>query len=214
MSDDRMLSDSAALMSRLLTAVAEELIARENELCGLDRAIGDGDHGTNLKRGFEAVLAEQSSLAQLPLAEALQMIGMRLVMSVGGASGPLYGTLFISLGRALSLEHGASNFASALGQAVSAVSARGKSHAGQKTLLDVLIPVQACLAGPGTDLEYCLIKSIAAGAAEATIPMKATRGRASYLGERSVGHMDPGARSAALMISAVCDVLCGDCKSC
>lgn len=209
-----MLSISSELQSKLITAVAKQIIMHEEELCRLDRAIGDGDHGTNLTRGFKAVLAEESSLSQLPLAEALHAIGMKLLMSIGGASGPLYGTLFMSLGKALSPAEDATNFATALGRAVSAVCARGKSHAGQKTLLDVLIPVQACLASAGTGLEFSLIKSVATAKAEATIPMTATCGRAAFLGERSVGHMDPGARSATLMILAVCDVLCGGRKSC
>lgn len=209
-----MLNVTPKLQTRLVIAVAEEIIAHEEELCRLDRAIGDGDHGANLKRGFEAVLAETSSLAQLPLAEALEAIGLRLVMSVGGASGPLYGTLFMSLGQALARGYAAGDFTWALGQAVQAVSARGRSHVGQKSLLDVLVPLHAYLAGANADLAYSQIKSMADRAAEATIPMKASCGRAAFLGERSVGHMDPGARSAALMVAAVCDVLSGDGKSC
>lgn len=209
-----MLNVTPELQSRLVTAVAEALIAHADELCRLDRAIGDGDHGINLKRGFEAVLAEEPLLATQPLPQALHAIGLRLVMSVGGASGPLYGTLFMSLGEALSRAHGAQDFASALGLAVQAVCARGRSHAGQKSLLDVLVPLQAHLAGSNRDIPYAQIKSLVNRAAESTIGMKAACGRAAFLGERSVGHMDPGARSAALMVGAVCDVLGGDTQSC
>lgn len=209
-----MLNVTPELQSRLVIAVAEALIAHADELCRLDRAIGDGDHGINLKRGFEAVLAEEPLLATQPLPQALQAIGLRLVMSVGGASGPLYGTLFMSLGQGLSYVQSAQDFASALGLAVQAVCARGKSHAGQKTLLDVLVPLQAQLAGSDTDIPYAQIKSLVNRAAESTIDMKAGCGRAAFLGERSVGHMDPGARSAALMVGAVCDVLGGDTQSC
>ena len=177
-----------------------------DELTALDQAIGDGDHGLNMKRGFEAVRADAAEIAAKPLADALKAVGTRLVMKVGGASGPLYGTLFLALGKEIGPN--GENAASAFAAAVEAVKARGKSQAGQKTLLDVLVPVQQALAdgGPGI-LERLL--ATADAAADATIPMQATRGRASYLGERSIGHMDPGARSSALMVAAVCRVLGG-----
>ena len=190
------------LIRRLIDAVSEAIIARAGELTALDQAIGDGDHGLNMKRGFEAVRADADKIAATPPAEALGAIGMQLVMKVGGASGPLYGTLFIALGKALGATP---DFATAFARAIDAVKARGKSDAGQKTLLDVLVPVQVALAAGGPDLPARL-PAIAQQAAEATVPMRATRGRASFLGERSIGHMDPGARSAAIMVAAVCRV--------
>jgi dihydroxyacetone kinase-like protein len=186
-------------LRRLIEAVANTVIAHADELTALDQAIGDGDHGLNMKRGFEAVKAEAAATALLALPEALGVIGRQLVMKVGGASGPLFGTLCMTLGKEL----GHTTVAHAFGSAVAAVRARGKSDAGQKTMLDVLIPVQAALEQGGADL-LVRLPAIAAAAAQATVPMRAIRGRASFLGERSIGHMDPGARSAALIIAAVC----------
>ena len=193
-----------ALLHRLIVAVSDDVIAHADELTALDQAVGDGDHGVNMKRGFEAVRADAQATAEKPLPEALKAIGTQLVMKVGGASGPLYGTLFLALSKEIAPD--ASNLSAAFGKAVEAVKARGKSQPGQKTLLDVLSPVQAALAEGGADLTARL-PIVAASAAEATIPMLATRGRASFLGERSIGHMDPGARSSALMIASVCRVL-------
>jgi phosphoenolpyruvate---glycerone phosphotransferase subunit DhaL len=193
-----------ALLHRLIVAVSDDVIAHADELTALDQAVGDGDHGVNMKRGFEAVRTDARATAEKPLPEALKTIGTQLVMKVGGASGPLYGTLFLALSKEIAPD--ASNLSTAFGKAVEAVKARGKSQPGQKTLVDVLTPVQAALAEGGADLGSRL-PMVATSAAEATIPMLATRGRASFLGERSIGHMDPGARSTALMIASVCRVL-------
>jgi dihydroxyacetone kinase-like protein len=184
------------------------VIERADELTALDQAIGDGDHGLNLKRGFEAVLAGLDALADRPLPEAITEVGTTLVMKVGGASGPLYGVLFMTLGRQFPPEPTAAAAARALGLAIEAVKKLGKSDLGQKTLLDVLAPAQAELAAGGEGLRE-RVRQRAAAAAEATIPMRAIKGRASFLGERSIGHMDPGARSCSLMIAAVCDALEG-----
>ena len=194
------------LLSRLIHAVADDVIAHADELTALDQAIGDGDHGVNMKRGFEAVRADADATAAKPLPDALKAIGTQIVMKVGGASGPLFGTLFLSLGKEIAPD--GSNLAAAFTKAVEAVQARGKSRPGQKTMLDVLAPVGEILAGGGAGLPARL-PAVAAAAADATVPMLATRGRASFLGERSVGHMDPGARSSALMVRAVCDALAG-----
>ncbi|WP_196242315.1 dihydroxyacetone kinase subunit DhaL [Azospirillum oleiclasticum] len=192
----------AAARARLIRALAGTVIAHADELTGLDQAIGDGDHGLNMKRGFETVLAEADTLAAQPLPAMLAGIGKTLVMRVGGASGPLYGTLFLTLGKTLPEESGMADAAPALEAAVAAVKARGKSDAGQKTMLDVLVPVLEELKAGGEGLPARLAAT-AHAAAEATVPMRAVRGRASFLGERSVGHMDPGARSSALMVEAV-----------
>lgn len=196
------------LQRRLIQAVAAAVIEHAGELTELDQAIGDGDHGLNMKRGFEAVLADIDALAVKPLPDCLKAAGTHLVMKVGGASGPLYGTLFMALGKELPPEPSLTQAAPALAAAIEAVKARGKSTAGQKTMLDVFIPVQEELASGGSDL-VARIKARAAEAAEATIPMKALRGRASFLGERSIGHMDPGAWSSCLIIAAICDVFGG-----
>jgi dihydroxyacetone kinase-like protein len=193
-----------ALLRRLIVAVSDDVIAHADELTALDQAVGDGDHGVNMKRGFEAVRADAEATAEKPLPEALKAIGTQLVMKVGGASGPLYGTLFLALSKEIAPD--ASNLPTALGKAVEAVKARGKSQPGQKTMLDVLAPVQAAL-GEGGAVLRARLPIVAANAAKATIPMLATRGRASFLGERSIGHMDPGARSSALMVASVCRAL-------
>jgi dihydroxyacetone kinase-like protein len=190
--------------ARLMRAVAEAVIASADHLTALDQAIGDGDHGVNMKRGFEAVLADQDAISAKPLPDMLKAIGMALVMKVGGASGPLYGTLFLELGKALPAVPSRTDAAAAMEAAIRGVMARGKSEAGQKTMLDVLVPVHAALAD-GADGPR--LKAIATDAAAATIPMLAIRGRASFLGPRSIGHMDPGACSSSLMIAALVDAL-------
>jgi phosphoenolpyruvate---glycerone phosphotransferase subunit DhaL len=193
---------------RLLETVANRVIASAEELTDLDRAIGDGDHGSNMRRGFEAVLAAIDELSSRTFGESLKGVGTTLVMKVGGASGPLYGTLFLSLGKSLTDEVSREQVAEAFAAAIDAVKARGKSDVGQKTMLDVFFPVLGVLRGGGEDLPARL-KETARLAAENTIPMKAIRGRASFLGERSIGHMDPGARSSALIVDAVADVMEG-----
>lgn len=193
---------------RLIRAVADRVIVHAAELVELDQAIGDGDHGLNMQRGFEAVLAEIDAYTEMPLDEALKAVGMALVRSVGGASGPLYGTLFMALGKSLPAHASREGMAQAFAAAVEAVKTRGKSDVGQKTMLDVLVPVLQALREARGDLPAQL-RAAAQAAAAATVPMRATRGRASFLGERSIGHMDPGARSSELMVQAVADVMEG-----
>jgi len=180
------------------------VISHADELTSLDQAIGDGDHGLNMKRGFEAVLAALPGLADKSLPEMLKAIGMTLVMKVGGASGPLVGTFFMELGKALPEEPSRADLIAATEKAIEAVKARGRSEAGQKTLLDVLVPVHAVLADGG---DARAIAAEAIQAADRTTPMQAIRGRASFLGERSIGHMDPGSRSASLLIGAAVETL-------
>jgi dihydroxyacetone kinase-like protein len=194
-------------LDRLLKEVASRIIAHAEELTALDSAIGDADHGLNMKRGFEAILADKTNILAKPFPDALKSIGMTLVMKVGGASGPLYGTLFMALAKELPAEPTVTDAARALGAAVEAVKTRGKADFDNKTMLDVLGPVAKHLSNGGATFDS--VRKLAQTQAEATIPMKAIRGRASFLGERSIGHMDPGARSSALMIAAVCDGLEG-----
>ena len=188
-----------ATREKLVRALAGSMIEHADELTTLDQAIGDGDHGLNMKRGFEAVLATLPGLADKALPEMLKTIGMTLVMKVGGASGPLVGTFFMELGKALPEAPARADLVAATDKAIAAVKARGRSDAGQKTLLDVLVPVQTVLAEGG---DASSVAAEASRAAARTIPMLAIRGRASFLGERSIGHMDPGSRSAALLIGA------------
>jgi dihydroxyacetone kinase-like protein len=194
-----------ALTRKLARTVAETVIAHTDELTDLDQAIGDGDHGLNMKRGFEAVLADLDRIAAQPLPKALHAIGMALVMKVGGASGPLYGTLFMQLGKSLPEQPSLDDVTAAFAAAIDAVKARGKSDVGSKTMLDVLAPVLASLREGGDVLAR--LPDAADAAAAATIPMRAIRGRSSFLGERSIGHLDPGARSSALITRAVCVAL-------
>ncbi len=201
------------LKKRLIVAVASTVIENAEELTALDRAIGDGDHGLNMKRGFEAVLADLDGLAGKPLPEMCKGIGTHLVMTIGGASGPLYGTLFLALGKNLPEAPDLPEAARAFAAAVTAVKARGKSDAGEKTMLDVLQPVAKTLEaaaanGAGEDMTARL-RAAADRGLETTRPLRATKGRASFLGERSIGHLDPGARSSQLLVHAACGVLSG-----
>ncbi|MDA9547730.1 MULTISPECIES: dihydroxyacetone kinase subunit DhaL [Bradyrhizobium] len=195
----------------LVKLAAERVIASAPELTSLDQAIGDGDHGFNMKRGFEAVLGKLDAISEQPFDEALKTIGKTLVMTVGGASGPLYGSFFLAAGEALSHDkHLPEDIADVFGSGVNAVSARGRSHAGEKTMLDVLVPVLETLknAAGQPDL-IARVSTTAAEAVERTAPMRATKGRASFLGPRSVGHIDPGARSSCILVQAVCASLEG-----
>lgn len=193
--------------TRLLETMAQAVFTNAKELTELDSAIGDADHGLNMERGFQAVLADRESILSKPLPEAINALGHTLVMKIGGASGPLYGTLFMTLGKELPASPTASDLGRSLEVAGEAVSARGKAETGSKTMLDVLLPVAAHVASGTATLDS--VRRLAADCAKATVPMKALRGRASYLGDRSIGHMDPGARSCEILIDAVCDVLAG-----
>jgi dihydroxyacetone kinase-like protein len=197
----------ALQLEHLVDTVAARIIAASEELTALDSAIGDGDHGLNMKRGFEAVLVDKAKILALPLPDACKAIGMALIMKVGGASGPLYGTLFMTLAKELPASPGVADAARALKASVEAIKARGKSDLGAKTMLDVLSPVADLLSAPPQS--FAQVRELATAQAAATVAMKATRGRASFLGDRSIGHMDPGSRSSEIIIHAICDVLEG-----
>ena len=193
----------------LVRAAAERVIASAPELTALDQAIGDGDHGANMKRGFEAVLGKLDAIGAQPIDEALKALGKTLVMTVGGAAGPLYGSFFMAAGDALSRSKRLpEDLAEVFGSGVTAVSARGRSQPGEKTMLDVLFPVLEVLKTEAGRPD--LIGRVRAAATEATartVPMQATKGRASFLGARSIGHVDPGARSSCVLLHAVCNTL-------
>ena len=195
---------NTAQARKIIESIAHSVIAHADELTQLDQAIGDGDHGVNMKRGFEAVLADLDTLAAGDVGALFAGVGRTLVMKIGGASGPLYGTLFMQLGKTWPSDLSVETLHAACRAAVEAVAARGKSRQGQKTMLDVLMPVCDDL---GAGAERRALRARSATCAQATVPMEATRGRASFLKERSIGHLDPGARSSQLMIEAVCDSL-------
>jgi len=185
-------------------------------LTKLDQAIGDGDHGTNMNRGMQAALGKIDGLDDADPGTLLKTIGMALISSVGGAGGPLYGTLFLQMGTAVTgkAELEPADWAAALDAAVNGVQARGKAEPGDKTMVDALLPARDALAaalGDGASLGDALRRS--ADAAEEgmqqTTPLVARKGRASYLGERSAGHQDPGATSSYLLLRAAADSLGG-----
>lgn len=176
------------------------------ELNALDRAIGDGDHGSNMSRGLANALTIPANPDASPQ-KALKQVGMALVSTVGGASGPLFGTFFLRVGQNWELPSTTAGIARAVRAGLDAVMARGKAVAGDKTMVDALAPALASLEdSAGKDLPLAdalaLSAQAAADGAEATTSMMARRGRASYLGERSVGHLDPGAVSTSLILSS------------
>lgn len=198
---------------RAAAAVAAE---HKTELTRLDREIGDGDHGENLARGFTAVVAKLDAGAPETPAAVLKLVATTLISTVGGASGPLYGTAFLraatAIGDAPALD--GALIVTGLTAARDGVVARGKAEPGDKTMVDALTPaVQAAAAAAEAGGDAAAVLSAAADAAaegaEATIPLQARKGRASYLGERSVGHRDPGATSASLILRALADSAAG-----
>jgi len=197
--------DTAAL-ERWVRAFAAAIAEHADELTRLDSAIGDADHGANLARGTAAVLAKLDP-AGGP-AVLLKQVGMTLVSTVGGASGPLYGTFFLRMATAVgdAAELDAAGFGDALRAGVEGVIARGKAEPGDKTMLDALLPAldayDAALGGGDLAGSTRAAADAAAAGRDATVPMQARKGRASYLGERSVGHQDPGATSATLLLEA------------
>jgi phosphoenolpyruvate---glycerone phosphotransferase subunit DhaL len=198
-----------AMLLAMIERSAERIAAESEALCALDWAIGDGDHGTNMKRGWDAVRAKAGEIAALPTGEALSAIGRTLVMTVGGASGPLYGSFLLAAGA--SIEQGRrlpDDLVEVVAAGVEAVCARGRSQAGEKTMLDVLVPVLGVLrAGAGRPELVGAARAVARQSADLTAPMLASKGRAAYLGPRSVGHVDPGAMSSCLIVEAICDIL-------
>ena len=212
MADEPVAIDTAAL-DRWIRAFAAAIDDNEEQLTRLDSAIGDADHGANMVRGMRAVVAKLAESPPANPAALLKQVGMTLVGTVGGASGPLYGTFFLRMATAAGdtepLDQAA--FAAALRAGVGGVVARGKAEAGDKTMYDALAPavdaLDAALGGENADGALRAAADAAAAGRDATTPLQARKGRASYLGERSVGHQDPGATSAALLIAAAAETL-------
>jgi dihydroxyacetone kinase-like protein len=195
-------------------AVHGAILANEQQIESLDRAIGDGDHFINVRRGCEAIAALAPELEALAPAQAFHRIGMKLLSTIGGASGPLIGSLFISMGRELegTAEPDGKDFARALAAGVEAIKSRGKADLGEKTMLDVLIPASRLLVrlseeGSDRDTLCARLKAEAELNMLATRDMVATKGRAHFLGERALGHIDPGAKTSQVALFAVCDLL-------
>jgi dihydroxyacetone kinase-like protein len=226
----------AALVDAWLLLAAARVHEQAGALTALDQAIGDGDHGSNLDRGFSAVAAaiapgHVTTKSDLPegapgpspaddveaASERLRMAGRTLISTVGGASGPLYGTALLRAAVAIRSGTGSAatpgaRLVAALSAAVEGVATLGRSTTGEKTMLDAMAPAAAAARDAldrGADLAGVAQAAAVAAAhgAEQTIPMLATKGRASYLGERSIGHQDPGATSAALLLGALADTL-------
>lgn len=193
-----------AWVARTQSTVAEH----REELIDLDRAIGDGDHGENLDRGFTAARKAVEAADAVTVGDVLKVVARTLMSTVGGAAGPLYGTAYLRAAkRAGAPTLDAAGVAALLGAGLEGIQVRGKAQRGEKTMVDAWGPAfdaAQAAAGRGDGPEAALEAAAAAGrrGAEATIPLKATKGRASYLGERSIGHQDPGATSSALIFEA------------
>jgi dihydroxyacetone kinase-like protein len=202
---------------RLLRAFADVIADQKVYLTELDSAIGDADHGINMNRGMQAVLAKLDGQASGDVGALFKTAGMTLVSTVGGAGGPLYGTLFLQLGTSTAGKEAieAPDWATALENAVAGVQARGKAELQDKTMIDALVPARDAFKTAVEEGEsFAEALRRAANAAEegmkATIPLVARKGRASYLGERSAGHQDPGATSSWLLMKTVADTWGGD----
>jgi dihydroxyacetone kinase-like protein len=189
---------------------AGEVSEHRMELVRLDTAIGDGDHGTNMDRGMKKAVEKLDGTEATDIGTDLKAVGMALVSSVGGAAGPLYGTLFLQMGTAAAGkdELDLDGWTAAVEAGVTGVRARGKAEPGDKTMIDAWLPALEALR-EGGDLGEALERSAAAAeeGMKATTPLEARKGRASYLGPRSVGHQDPGATSTYLLLRAAADTL-------
>jgi len=197
-------------LCEILANMAEKIQEQKDFLTELDNEIGDGDHGINMARGFAAVKEKLPAMADKDVGAILKEVGMTLVSTVGGASGPLYGTAFMKAGMACKgmAEISGEDMLKALSAAIAGIKQRGKSEEGEKTMLDALCPAERALSEAlegGAALKDALGKAV--DAAEAgllhTRDIIATKGRASYLGERSLGHQDPGAASSLLMLQVL-----------
>jgi phosphoenolpyruvate---glycerone phosphotransferase subunit DhaL len=211
------LSITATAVRDWIRAYAAEVAEHRVELVQLDTAIGDGDHGTNMDRGMRKAVEKLDDVEGEDIATLLKTVGMALVSSVGGAAGPLYGTLFLQMGTASAGRDALdlAGWTSALEAGVKGVQARGKAEPGDKTMVDALLPALAALraaADDGAGLGEALRRSADAAAEgmRATVALEARKGRASYLGPRSVGHQDPGATSSHMLLEVAATTFGGD----
>jgi len=197
-------------VTEVFKKIANKISDEKLFLTELDNIIGDGDHGINLSRGFDEVLIKLASASFATPADIFKAVGMVLISKVGGAAGPLYGTAFMNMGKALSgkEEINISDFIDALKSGIDGVAMRGKSTAGEKTMLDAMYPAHSAMTNAlssGNDASAILGEGVKAAfeGVEYTKSIAATKGRASYVGERSIGHQDPGATSFAMMLECV-----------
>ncbi len=202
-----------ATILRAAAAARDAIVANEALIESLDREIGDGDHYINIRRGCQTVVAMRDDLAALPADAALQKIGTKLLSTVGGASGPLIASLFLAMARNIKENGGDTlpQIAAAFTAGVEAIRQRGRADVGEKTMLDVLVPVAQTfsrMAAEGCDRRLLLetLKREAEQGMLATRDMIASKGRAAFLGERAIGHIDPGAKSSQVIIGAICDL--------
>lgn len=199
----------AAWARRWITLAAADVASHRDYLIDLDRAIGDGDHGENMDRGFTAALAALESAEDADISGVLKTVAKTLMSTVGGAAGPLYGTAFLRASKAAAGggELDGAGVAAIIAGALEGIQARGKATTGEKTMVDAWSPAcEAARAAVAAGGDASAVLEAAATAAEAgaraTEPLRATKGRASYLGERSIGHLDPGAVSTSLILRA------------
>jgi dihydroxyacetone kinase-like protein len=209
-------SITAPAVRRWIADYAAVIAEHREELVALDRAIGDADHGTNMDRGFKKAAEKLEATEGDDIGALLKVVAMTLISSVGGAAGPLYGTLFLQMGSTTAgrSELDLDGWTEALTAGVKGVQARGKAEPGDKTMLDALLPAVAALetARANGDEFAAALRASAEAAAEGmrqTIPLEAHKGRASYLGPRSVGHQDPGATSSHLLIETAASAFTG-----
>ena len=202
------MSLDAAWAQRWIELAAADIAEQRDYLVDLDRAIGDGDHGENMDRGFKAALEALGQAQPASVAEVLKTVAKTLMSTVGGAAGPLYGTAFLRASKAAGDgELDGAGAAAVIAGALEGIQARGKATTGEKTMVDAWTPaLEAARAAAESGSDAAAVFEAAATAAEAgaasTEPMRATKGRASYLGERSIGHLDPGAVSTSLILRA------------
>ena len=202
------MSLDAAWALRWIELAAADVAEQRDYLVDLDRAIGDGDHGENMDRGFKAAVEALGQAQPASVAEVLKTVAKTLMSTVGGAAGPLYGTAFLRASKAAGDgELDGAGVAAVIAGALDGIQARGKATTGEKTMVDAWTPaLEAARAAAESGSDPAAVLEAAATAAEAgaaaTEPMRATKGRASYLGERSIGHLDPGAVSTSLILRA------------
>lgn len=202
------------LVIQVIDAIKQAILQHEADIESLDRAIGDGDHYINMKRGIETVAEMRDELSTLNSSDALNKIGMKLLSTIGGASGPLFASFFLTMAKTLRTngDEELLEIAAAFAAGVQAIMQRGKADIGEKTMLDVLIPVSTnftTMAAAGNSIqEICsALPTIASDGLNSTRDMIATKGRAAGLGERAIGHLDAGAKSCEVMIHAACQTI-------
>jgi dihydroxyacetone kinase-like protein len=213
------MSLQTSLICEAAIAIHKAILAHEADIESLDRAIGDGDHYINVKRGTEAIASMVGELKHLPPDEALNKIGAKLLSTIGGAAGPLFASFFMGMGKYTKEHHEKPNelnhhliAAATFAYGVQSMMMRGKAKVGEKTMLDVLVPASTTFTTAASQnkpiADICrAVKNAADKGLEYTRDLIATKGRAAGLGERSIGHLDPGAKSCQVMIQAVCDLL-------